>query len=465
MNSGTAANSEPDSALVKLADNEWFHRVWTFQELCLARRPKVVYGTTTAPWNRFCDSLEHYRSHGYSIPLSDMGSSLIWLKSSVMRDIYILWTKNKALQSAQTTSTDAPRIVLKDGPADLAMQIDDPVLKFVVALLDMSRQRLSSNPLDRIYGLHQVCADLGVSIPKPDYGLLHVDVYEEVTFSIIQRSRSLKVLECCVSKQRSDLPSWVPDFKEKPSPFSPNFDILDWRHIPGNVHLKRRKGELSLPCKILRTVEVVSDRMPSFLPPLAPRNGESWEDKMDQTRVVFQRWCDTVEGTTGDKSSRNEEGFFKTLTRPEVEISLHINRSLLLRLLPVIAAVTRSPGLLGAEPASEQGEVIESLYQRTESDPELRSAMHLVVLYIAQYLEEMVLFKTSDGLWGLSTGAIRAGDSVALFPGAEVPMIVRDAGKQESKHLLVGPASMAMVPQELWDQVYSLEGVETITLV
>ena len=50
-------------ALCALAQRNWFHRRWPFQEICLAKRAILLCGKYTMPWNTFADTVSLLRAH------------------------------------------------------------------------------------------------------------------------------------------------------------------------------------------------------------------------------------------------------------------------------------------------------------------------------------------------------------------------------------------------------------------
>ena len=161
----------------------WFHRMWTLQELALARDCLFVCGKNSASWDR-------------------VNQTITWLHTwpefrGIQGEInmyYLLW---RAVNSARTGESGSKyNYTLSE-------------------ILTFSRQQSSTNPLDKIFGLFAVFNIYGLDIPDADYSKPVSRVYREATKAIMEHDRTLELLkQVCWTEDTAEWPSWVPNWEQ-----------------------------------------------------------------------------------------------------------------------------------------------------------------------------------------------------------------------------------------------------------
>ena len=63
----------------------------------------------------------------------------------------------------------------------------------VFLIADVTR-RIASDPKDLVYGLYSMLTDMGYNIEEPDYDKSIAEIYEDFSFGVIERTRSLYTL-------------------------------------------------------------------------------------------------------------------------------------------------------------------------------------------------------------------------------------------------------------------------------
>lgn len=173
----------------KILARPWFTRLWVMQEVALARRVVVLYGTGTILWETFNRFLKASAAHNLYVnmfaPAANGG-----------------WTAFRALQIIRSSSQSfAYGLFHEAGIAQLISEL---------------RSRDITNPVDRIYGV--------VGLLDPDIRhALTIDttsppfkVFIEFTKCLIERYSTL-VLNHTTSLERiADLPSCCPNFDSIP---------------------------------------------------------------------------------------------------------------------------------------------------------------------------------------------------------------------------------------------------------
>ena len=454
-----------DTTMVELVKNEWFTRVWTFQELCLAQRPIVIYEHATITWDVLHRCLVHHQNSGIALWPS-------WYRSAWMRDMF-LESQHRGNIQKEAANPRGPQIAL-GGPLDPTDETRIRLSRLATSVLHLSRQRLARDPLDKVYGLYQVFSDLGLELPEPDYRQSPAAVYEEITFKLIQYTRSLSILlDYVISQKRMDgLPSWVPDYSELPWPVHNDLYSQTWRFFFGRILLERRPGELLIQGKTHGTIEAVGDRMPH-----KQMTETSFEDDEGGYLITLYRWHKFFIQRNAPHTNSNEDmtSFYKNLLRADLgkdtTSTIETTQGFLPRFMLILATVFEN-GMDDHYAHQDRGdkrslEIFELVLQANHlsEEPLETDQLFKMISLLQSRLEGMCLFTTSNGLLGLSTGDVQANDTVGLFTGAATPLILRSTQKADNVFRLVGPASISTLSEDAWTSVYKHEDLQTLVLV
>ncbi|OCK74210.1 HET-domain-containing protein [Lepidopterella palustris CBS 459.81] len=191
-------------AFRKFFDRRWFQRVWILQEVamgCQLSVPLVRCGSHTLTWNQIQNAANWTnRSNGDSLSRVTESGSKIYLTTDIQS--FVTWTsRHTGLQKA-TLLSDA---------------------------LSTSRPFGAKLEHDKVYALYGfLMSDLDAledAALIPDYSKSFSDVYRDTARYIISQQKSLDLLGMVEDKEMqklSNLPSWVPDWREMhlPIPFS-----------------------------------------------------------------------------------------------------------------------------------------------------------------------------------------------------------------------------------------------------
>ncbi|KAF4470942.1 heterokaryon incompatibility [Fusarium albosuccineum] len=126
----------------------WFERMWTLQELLLARHATVICGDQSMEWGSLCDAVELLQA---SFPLSSKGTR------NFINCFYACSDFKELL--------DDP----SEGEAALSRMIHH------------SRIRHATNPKDKIFALYGLALSLGKAMPQPNYTQSISEVYSRAT--------------------------------------------------------------------------------------------------------------------------------------------------------------------------------------------------------------------------------------------------------------------------------------------
>jgi hypothetical protein len=160
-----------------IADTQYFNRMWTLQEVCVAQMANVSLQRGTL-----------------SMELDDFTRSIYYLRSTFNISTPSL-EKITQLTMIGLHFSDGRRLSLRD-------------------LLFQARGRESEDPRDKIYALHGLMKDDMNPLLQPDYSKPAAEVFANAARHLIAVEKSLDIL--CghqLQPRLEGLPSWVPDFR------------------------------------------------------------------------------------------------------------------------------------------------------------------------------------------------------------------------------------------------------------
>ncbi|KAK2676518.1 Heterokaryon incompatibility [Fusarium oxysporum f. sp. vasinfectum] len=160
------------SAIKKLGDRSWFHRLWTVQEAIMANRDSIIQsGDAIISWALF------------------------------RRAVACLLHKNEMPMAR--VSISAMRSIAKN-----------PIGATLAHTLDAYQARLCSDFHDKIYGLLAILPPRFASEIKPDYEQPVVELYKSCFLANIKALSRWELRGCPRNPDEDDCPSWVPDLSQ-----------------------------------------------------------------------------------------------------------------------------------------------------------------------------------------------------------------------------------------------------------
>ncbi|KAK5940735.1 hypothetical protein PMZ80_007152 [Knufia obscura] len=198
-----AATRHPsDDVLGPLYHKAWFGRMWTVQEVALARGNNIlVYNgpdsSDQLPWNVLILATDALLVCHYD--WIDLSRTVKLHKQLLTMIIMERWPVMKE--------------VYKMKPGDL---VHDPM---VWTIMCDAREKEATNVKDKVFALYGVFQELKIApaLPSPDYSKSIEDIYRELTVAGIESDKHLYVLYDAPSDHRHlrpGLASWVPDWSD-----------------------------------------------------------------------------------------------------------------------------------------------------------------------------------------------------------------------------------------------------------
>lgn len=317
----------------------------------------------------------------------------------------------------------------------------------VLDALALFRPRQATNPRDKIYGLLGLSSELA-NIVSVDYAMPTEQIYERLLVSHLTSSRTLDILSHARpdSKQRSALPSFVPDWSFDLSTLGPvkrtNFIIRCLTlHIykaaaATAVNFEAQPGRLFIHGKIVDQVELVAmltldDTHHSR--GLSPSMGELLDEALQMASIPPR---------SEDQGLLLRTKFWVTLTADRLSRA--------------------GPLPIPTDNTNDRIDAADDHIRMTHVEPELYESYEMIIreLWSEDYYTEMFKKLTSKALrsfddavgsaqtgrrftitrekrMGLCQKDARKGDVVAVLTGGSVPFILRPNG---GHYTLVGDA-------------------------
>ena len=361
----------------------WWLRVWTVQEFALAKRVRFMCGSRVL-----------------------LDSTLIAFDKNLARHGHTCCIGHK-LDIAGISSRKS--IISGMNRLESLVTIREQLgTRHFLGIIAAFRNRESTDPRDRIYGMLGLAEESFMRRIPPDYTLSVEEVFERAAVAFIEQSKGLEILSHVYGGYDSGLPSFVPDW-EAPLPF--NHPTYLSRLLSLNLYrasgskpaqVQHINGQLMTKCLEFDTVSAIGPRTGGAFP-----NSErfrTWLDIATADRLPGSTYCHTNQYLS--------EAFERTLFG---DVSMVYGR--------------QSKSLQRLD-NSELGLVRNWLKSFTGEGPRRTSVDVLTNQRLQARFKQVTFgrrfFRTSRGYIGFGPMELEEGDIVAVIPGGKVPYILRD---------------------------------------
>ena len=439
----------------------WFTRVWTLQELLLARDPIVVCGPQYISWYQY-----------------ERWINCNWYQYDYLDEK----TAGPHYSLQRTINTRNNYISLKDRDNNRrkedASQPPVRLIRLCHYLIENAARRDSSDDRDLVYSLRALMLELGLEPEAPDYNKNVRTVHEEFAITIIRRTNNLMLLTTATPSFRDGglgWPSWVPNLARSgwsiahtysrlinyPS-FRPGFKLS---HQPGRITLE---GTRFNPVKEvgvhsgLRIQKSLQDlelqRFISFgaaywlnkVFELAQRAGTCPNGEPATTALLEAFWYDV-----GEEERRNIfPARIKATFGGDKVASPWLDEGMVTRMRVYVSGISDEIRRLLDIQRGQDGccatieEAVEFLakskdYYRTDDD----SHDLEYIRRMCDYHGGFVPVALSNGCVGWGYGKYKEGSKVVFLYGCDLPYVVERCGQE---YRFVGPVKMGGIPEGVW---------------
>jgi hypothetical protein len=202
-----------------VSDRSWFQRIWTLQEIVLARKAVVICGARSISWDSLALLADTITEGDASAGFTEYpGDSFQRVRVvSALRSLLKIGPRKAALSYRLPKEHPFGSMTVRLPPSDTLPILGIASHYFLASLLETAKSQ------DKVYGLYAILQQYGVKLPAPDYSKASSTIYHETARALIECDSSLELLYyATIQRVLRDLPSWVPD------PTSP---VVSW--IPG----------------------------------------------------------------------------------------------------------------------------------------------------------------------------------------------------------------------------------------
>ena len=409
-------------AIQSLLLRPWWCRIWTVQESILGPTMSLICGKRQVAADTLCSLANSFGHHTFSC-CGDFFRK--HFKYNAFRDFMEETDKLGSLERWRRNEQSDRRLV---------------------DLLAEFRSRSCLDPRDKIYGMLGLCSSDEAKLIVPDYSLPVSVVYEQATFQMTKRSRSLEVFSQLCPRRiniteilASKLPSWVPDWTSKMTEAQRKVFVLRQRHANFNFTAsastftsarEQGKGKLSLNGILLDSITVHSTGTLDLYPAT---------DHLKEMRNLagVEVFPDQLYDT---KTPNYYNAFWQTLCSSILPSRSNLTAS---------ADAVRTSGddltqrswhdtwwkwVLNYRAHDEWAHLVDAEF----SESELSAFDNSVA--VSTYLRKFFLSK--DNQWmGLVPMDAEIGDLIALLEGGNVPYILRQkTGMDEGCYEIIGDA-------------------------
>jgi hypothetical protein len=400
----------------KIFQRPWFSRGWILQEAVLAKEATIHCGRFSFEFHDYYRALVCCFSLGFN---NDVHSD------DVMR----------------FTSLFTMKLALERGRKDE-----------LLTLLFQTRSTITTDPKDKIYCLLGLARDAESLKIQPNYNdsCSFKDVYRETAIVIIQTYGNLDVLSVPKFNRNDSLPSWVPDWRPGRSSYMLSLTARERT----KTHNYRAAGDskadiqLSEDRKLLGLQGYCVDQIVECGEVYGFEENTTEQSLLQQLREGFHfglslrlRYMDWqyIAGvhTRGNYTlgGTKEDAFWRTLTAgypfdtntdfKQVKHDYRAWHSKLLRFGSLRSWVPH-PILVALVVLKIVWDGLRTLVALTLFLP-LYDRSQEPFNEMAQCVSERKIFRTKKGFIGLAPQSIKEGDSVALFEGGMLPLIIRQS--------------------------------------
>jgi hypothetical protein len=437
----------------------WFERMWTVQEVALARRAQVLTSRRTMNYDNFMDQLNEWLqwrslidSSGKLVLEIDPSLDLLNARHTIRQHILHMRQKGN----------------LKDWDA-------------VRFLLDITAAS-ASVASDKVFAVHGIMLELGFPLPSPDYRLQSGEVYWQAFVAIMKLKPTLKHLELVNGLYwNSRFPSWVPDLSRTWERWRMDFSWLSaTKRSKASFELISNDRVIATKGKIVDGIKGrIYQSIDNFIEKDSP---EEILRKSINTIHVFQSWIRAALDLRSYPVIHGVDDNDNEFIDPIAIVISQISGAQYARCTPkALTQLKLTQTLwLSIEGPSHMSNLYESIMDPAiqvplREIPWFANLSHLPEVQLLLLLELLDLTEaygeawtraignafvwTREGRVGTAPLSVREDDVVALIPGVRAPMVLRPA-QGDTFHFhgdayqIIGPAYIhGMMYGETWDSV------------
>lgn len=409
------AFSNPDvwSSFAALSRLPYFTRLWVVQEVGLARSGLVLFGTREIDAEyliRLYLKIQHYHPTVYQA-----------FELETLNAFEIFPTKNFAINQTENTAASSEGYDFLD-------------------VLFLTRFQRAFDPRDYIFALlgHPSAMVDGTLIIEPNYKKTDKEIFHELTMTLLQQNKSLRVLCAALHTVEDDLirdhPSWMPTWIAFRSSLYGTAGVLqsDRSLFDADAGIPAR-FDFSDNKKILRVQGFVFDMVDECTSKVETMPGSRTITRWPiQDVLAFKAWSSI---STEQKLHK----MLRTLTDGGLERRVGWEQA-----VRDFAAFRVQLSKATLETAGYSPQEVLPEGQAEAQELAVGGDAQRFISWSQDWILNHRLFSTRSGMLGLGPPLVRSGDFCCILFGSWMPLLLRPV---ESRYRLVGDAYIPQVVQ------------------
>ncbi|KAK7956549.1 uncharacterized protein PG986_005771 [Apiospora aurea] len=486
-----------------LSQNPWFTRVWTVQEVAMARAATIMTSCSELSWSTFT-AISRGVDLGYSrTPMRPFLDSV-----SVRQHTAAAEAAEKAFATSMAPEKAAKLTAVVSEKASSfttssTETITEDKIHWPGVCCNASPYLQCARGHDKVYGLYAMASDWGYDLPEPDYDRPIEDVFQAFAVSFLHvHGNVLPLTTTLPANPPTGLPSWVPDWlTSRPVVSEEDVDAsgVFASPLPARLSLALRGQRLgrirtrisgtpkdqhddpssaafddfATACQNWIQSLSVSALDKSLLLPQDPTDTSRPKWSAMEQYLLFTPWGPARSRQLGPifptKDEHSWEFGWDRVARHKLLLDwLHRTRHPSLD--AAVAALGDSPFVdvlsdpqkLDSSPPG--GEVPQYLQHVSRAPAVLEANFRTMQRHVNLFANYAFLTLDQDGPWARAHLSCRVGDEVWLLAGSDVPVVLRRQGDGNARFRVVGPAYVdGAMYGKMWADDESM--LETITLV
>ena len=371
------------ASLAALFEHDWFHRLWTYQELFSARSAQILCGSLTLD----CEEL-------------------------TASAVYICYLHYLSKFNSNRAAKGLNQLV---GIKKYGERMDLPLFE----LMKLTQARQASDPRDKIYGLLSLVKDQNPLPYPPTYDVDARTLYRDFAAHAIVQSQELRLLEVCEMNEPSplgQLPSWVPTWSATGLLFDSLTSATDPFCAAGpsieRARLEVQGDTLLVPGLVINGIKAVGTQMKFSV----PQKEQSYDDlEWTLMGVIYEESRRMIDKSISYGSSEKirEEAKSHTLVGGRYTDYRRADQDTI-SIVKTHDWYQNHRGNVSVEPTDRRCEHIAEAQRR-----------------IKQTADDRRLCLSSKGRIGWVPKKGKEGDVIAVAIGSEIPIVLRPRGEEE----------------------------------
>ena len=415
-------------AVVQLAENPYFQRMWIVQETALAPSALVMFSAYKFPLEKLTEAFNLLQSHRQEkcCEASSYVCLEVWdsLRHSLSKFRTILYHRERVLKREPTNLFS---LCMMHGTRKASVRVDR-----VYAILSLVTNWSGKVSIKPNYSYEKIKdSDAKAEAEATTIALVYAQVSKEYLENKSNRWLKFPIISSTRKSRNSKMPSWAMDWDDFESSKSAFWDK--------QVLFYKAHSNWIWQCAVNSENVLITPAFPISTISKVGKELEADYEKVDSINETFENWRELIPrqgeletpyhgaGTwshawwrtlSGDFCQASD-GSLRRLTDDDVEAFANAIYE------GVLAKIHISP-----ENTPQESSESQATPHASTNDPMVVHRNHLLKVMVISMFDKRRLFITNSGHLGFGRQDIQAGDEIFIVPGAYTPCVLRRTEKK-----------------------------------